>query len=220
MSMRFHGLAGFGNGSLTGKGTFDPQQRRGAMSITVLGTNARLLFDGAVFYVQGGAPGLNADTWVKFDLPALAHDPSVPRDVAKAFGQLGKQFKTFDPSGPFDYLRVVQNVTTVGTESVRGVETTHYRSTFDSRGEIARLPAQAREQITKALGEDAFAAAPIEVWIDGHGLLRRLQASFGGNKGFSMKEELYDYGVAVDVSTPPAGAIVDASQLFKEGYTG
>jgi hypothetical protein len=61
---------------------------------------------------------------------------------------------------------------------------------------------------------------PFDVWLDEQGLVRKVQASFSmappgedGKLEASMGFELYDYGVAVDVTPPPAAEVVDASKL-------
>ena len=63
--------------------------------------------------------------------------------------------------------RTTTPVKTIGTETIDGVETTHYRAAIDTR----KVPAAASfQKLTKA------GFKPIDVWVDGDGLVRQVES--------------------------------------------
>jgi hypothetical protein len=61
---------------------------------------------------------------------------------------------------------------------------------------------------------------PVDVWIDGDGLLRRMTISLesGGNSaidfGMEMTMEIPEYGIAMDLPIPKDGDVTDVSDLL------
>lgn len=107
------------------------------------------------------------------------------------------------------------DVEAIGVEQLRGAQVTHYRATLD--------PAKAATT-TGAIGPFAEGLqagvdeVPVDVWLDGDGLVRKLEVSFSaedrGQVGSaSMSFELWDYGQDVEIDLPPADEVVDASVL-------
>ncbi|HEV2810764.1 MAG TPA: hypothetical protein VGV93_10260 [Acidimicrobiales bacterium] len=87
-----------------------------------------------------------------------------------------------------EYLRsVTDEVTEVGAETVRGVDTTHYRGTV----RLAEAGAS-RER-------DRY---PVEVWVDENGRTRRYRSQTLGTEEI-LVWEFFDFGVEVDLSPPP-----------------
>lgn len=87
-----------------------------------------------------------------------------------------------------EYLRSIANeVTQVGTERVRGVDTTHYRATV-RLAELGALP-----------GNDSY---PMEVWVDEHGRTRRYRSQTLGTEEI-LVWEFFDFGVDVELMPPP-----------------
>ena len=109
-------------------------------------------------------------------------------DSATPDGRAGRTVRNavVDPSGSLRYLRsVADDVLELGREKVRGRQTTHYRGTVD---------------LTRAGGSTR--SFPVEIWVDGDGLVRRYQYHpLGSHETFVW--EFYDFGVGVRL-TPPA----------------
>jgi hypothetical protein len=145
-------------------------------------------------------------------------------DLAKTGKQLGIGDPTqMGPSDPSQLVQTLQAVSSrverVGTESVRGVATTHYRA----RVELRRLPAvappakreQARrssERLIQLIGTDSY---PIEAWIDSHHLVRRLHLTMAMKiQGHSLTQdmtiELFDFGPKHRIKPPPADQTFEA----------
>ncbi len=179
--------------------------------------------DGFVMYMRfpAGADQLpTGKSWVRMDL----------RETGSAQGIDLEELQQFTNSGPreiLDYLRAVSGaIETVGTEELRGVETTHYYAIVDLlRYEKIALPAE-REKLRSFLGEvveqSGFGKIPVDVWVDERGLVRKLTMAFSATQPgtteqttTSMSFELYDYGKDVEIELPPAAEVVDASALWR-----
>jgi hypothetical protein len=92
-----------------------------------------------------------------------------------------------DPTKLLDYLRSTSKVRKVGTATIRGVATTHY---------VARIKADTQR-------------VPLDVWVDGSGLVRRLRVSW---QTVDASVDLFDFG-DVNVDVPPSSDTVDLSNL-------
>lgn len=135
---------------------------------------------------------------------------------------------TTDPARTLDYLRGVSgDLTEVGQAEVRGVPTLHYRATVDLERALAELPADDRaalepaiEQTREMLSGSEF---PVEVWIDGDGLPRRMEYALdvtvpgAGQSSMSFSMELFDFGTAVAVEPPPPGDVTDLTGELLSG---
>jgi hypothetical protein len=155
-------------------------------------------------------------TWIKGSAKELA------AQGGSELGQFGS-FADTDPRDTFAYLKAVSgSIETVGGESLRGVDTTHYRAAVDMTKIESMLPADQRQSLGSLdalLGQTGLTSIPIDVWLDAQQRVRKLELSFelGGTgsqqAGASMTMELYDYGKPLDVSLPPADQVVDAATL-------
>jgi len=86
----------------------------------------------------------------------------------------------FDPSLAVGRLPQVSTATVVGTDTLRGTATTHYRVSLTD-------------------GPGTF-----DVWLDGQGRVREVRTGPGP---FSLDVELYDFGTHVAVVLPPADQV-------------
>ncbi|MGZ4688335.1 MAG: LppX_LprAFG lipoprotein [Acidimicrobiia bacterium] len=151
-------------------------------------------------------------SWVKLDMSQFgvkSHDSG---------GELGDA----NPGGSLDALRGAGDVQKVGTETVRGVATTHYRATVDPKKALDEAPAELRDRVRKGL-EMFHGSIPVEVWIDGDGQARKVSMDVDTKTGrVSTTMEYYDFGVAVNVSAPPADDVFDYSDFLNSvrGLTG
>ena len=176
--------------------------------------------DGTVGYVR--FPALDGQlpagkTWIRGDADG-------PSTSGFDFGEL-EQFAESDPRDVLGALRAVTSeVETVGSEQLRGVETTHYRATVDP-AELAKLASgrdrtEAQSLVDQISTQAGVGPFPVDVWLDASGLVRKLSCSVEATEPstsrsseVSMSFELWDYGRAVDIELPPASQVVDASSL-------
>lgn len=155
--------------------------------------------------------------WVKGDAKELSGAS------AGRLGQFGSVAGT-DPRDVFGMLKAVSgSIVALGTDEIRGVETSHYKATIDV-AKLEQLVPEAQRQSLGSLDEAAKAsglsAIPIEVWIDDDQRVRKLsldvEAKHPGTSQTvkaSLVVELYDYGKLLDIKLPPADEVVDASTL-------
>ena len=156
-------------------------------------------------------------TWIKGDAAALAgaHAGRLSR-----FGSLAGT----DPRDTLAMLKAVSgSIEAVGSDTIRGVETSHYRATIDT-AKLEQLVPAAQRQTLGGLDQGAKQAGltqiPLDVWIGADQLVRKLsvdvdttQPGTGQAVKASFVVELYDYGQPLDLQLPPADQVVDASTL-------
>jgi hypothetical protein len=230
--------------SLTADGGFDTTSKRAQLTVD-LSAFADLLkslgqsFGGSVT----GALPQGADAWkldaiedgtvvyVRFPLLADKLPPGKTwirgdaKGLSAGSGQLG-QFGSFadtDPRDVFGYLKAVSGtIVAVGSDEVRGVETSHYRATIDTKKLIALVPAAQRKGLAgfdQLVGGSGVASIPIDVWIDSDNRVRKLvlnvtaTPSSTESAGASVEIEMYDYGKPLELELPPPEQVVDATSL-------
>jgi len=163
--------------------------------------------------------------WLKLDLEALAKS-QLGTSLSQLQGNAGS-----DPGETLGYLRGVSGeVTEVGTEQIRGTDTTHYRATVDLKKAAEQAGGQAKagyDKLQAALGRSTL---PVELWVDSDGLVRRISQStpLPANPGVAGQDQaaaqgkvsivmdLYDYGAPVKVTAPPATETTDAAELIAQ----
>jgi hypothetical protein len=160
-------------------------------SVGDLSVPARMVAVGDVLYAQGGPMaavlGRPPTGWVEIDRAAfVAQEPG--SDTA---------LLVLDPLGPFDVVGdAAGEVRVVGEEELQGAPVTH---------------------VASRVGADAGArGAPLDVWIDRDGVIRRLELRLGPGPGAGRaagafgvgelvtKVELLDVGGPVDIAVPEA----------------
>lgn len=157
--------------------------------------------------------------WVKIDAVEMGRAAGV--DVA-ALPRAGQ-----DPAQAMSQLRAVSGkVETVGREEVRGVATTHHRTTIDLRRYPALVPAAdraaARAAIARLVDEIGVSEIPVDVWIGEDDLVRRLSQKLpleidGGPIAIDQRFEFYDFGTAVHIEVPSPSEVTDVTDLPAAG---
>lgn len=153
---------------------------------------------------EGSAQRLAGKEWVGFPVPA--GQPALTQN-------------------PMDFLQVLsggREVQDLGEDEVRGVATRHYQVELDVE-ELVRL---AQEQSGGALAGGLPAGLEIdgqaEVWLDDAALPRRMEVEVETSGiTFEFSFELFDYGVDIDISAPPAEDVieVDSQQAAMQFFT-
>jgi hypothetical protein len=222
----------------TGTGRFSVQQHSGAITLAmdfgsipqisqVLGSSTLLLrelISGTTVYIKlpdalaGKLPSLSSKPWVKIDIAKAAAGSGVP-----GLGSLVNSPASSDPSQFLSYLRAAGTVTTVGSETVNGIQTTHYRAVIDLDKVPDTLPTSSKSQAKQAIaGLEKLTnlhQIPVDVWIDGHNLVRRMRLSFreslptGQTVSTAITVDIVEYGPQPPPVLPPADQVTDASAL-------
>ena len=178
------------------------------------------MMDGQVVYLQFPliAKELpDGKSWVKGDAEDFSN---VDNSGLDQFGSLSGM----DPRDVFAFLKAVSgSIEAVGSEEVRGVETSHYRATLDPAKLTELVPAEQRETLSgvdEAARQAGLTELPLDVWIDADQRIRKLSIELdakmpGSDESVqgSLVVELYDYGVPLELDLPPADQVVDAATL-------
>ena len=123
-----------------------------------------------------------------------------------ATGDGGLDLGSYDPVQLLEALRgVAGEPEVVGTEPVRGVETTRYSATADVAQALEAVPEEQRARLEAQLDQLGDTTIPIDVWVDGDGLPRRVRVDMAASyaaKGLDdaravLTVELFDYGQPV-----------------------
>ncbi len=218
-------IEGVGGMAFSGSGIFDGRSRSGAMNMRfTLPADAQAQLGGAdptMEMIMDGRRGLvmymrsplfrtfASDKWLKLDMEKLAKKEGVDLSALMNANQA-------DPSESLRMLMASTDAHPIGYDRVRGVFTTHYKLNVD----LARLAKDNKalrktfEAVRKLTGVDSY---PAEAWIDDQGRIRRMKidmsfnAPTGGAFTMSMTEELYAFGVKVNVRPPAASEVVARS---------
>lgn len=171
--------------------------------------------------------GSGSAQWIAIDQSKLGSKTS-------PFSGLGQS----DPTKFLAYIETVSDdVKTVGSDTIRGVDTTHYHATLDLGKAIdqAKIPQALRDKVKGLLqrGGAQVPTIPADVWVDGDGHVRRIRldvdtASFAGLAAgasgatgslptVTVSMDLYDFGTPVNVQAPPADQIISLKDFGMNG---
>lgn len=225
----------------TGSGAFSTTSRTGTFNMAMdfssipqvaaaLGSSqlkiAEIL-DGSTIYMKLPAaldrsPQLRGKPWMKINLA----------DAAKALGVSGisslmSNPASSNPSQLLHYLRATSsNVTKVGSQTVDGFQTTHYKA----RIQLSRVPngfppaqrAQVRQAINSLEQLAHVQAIPVDVWIDHQNLVRQMAMSFsetvsGQTVSIAMTIDIPEYGPQPVPALPPASQVTNVTGASGSG---
>ena len=220
-------VEGVGGMAFSGAGLFDGRTRTGALNMRfTLPADAQAQLGGAdptmqmimdgrhglVMYMRSPLfRGLAADKWIKLDMEKLLKQQGIDLSSVMSADQA-------DPSQALHMLMASTDAHPVGYDRVRGVLTTHYMLNVDV-GRLAKGNKQLSktfETLRKLTGVRSF---PAEAWVDDQGRVRRMKIDMslnvptGGAVTMSMTEDLYAFGVKVNVQPPNPSDVFDASAL-------
>jgi len=135
-------------------------------------------------------------------------------------------FTMTSPSNPSEILEsyedVAASIDVIGTETINGVETTHYRVIFDTEALLAQATPEERAEI-EAQGPIPAEALPMDVWISEDGFVVRFVMEIDGSDVETTPEEsfeqmlirydLFDLDSDVTIEPPPPGEVTDLDDL-------
>lgn len=220
-------IDGVGGMAFSGAGVFDGRTRSGALNMRFqLPADAQAQLGGVdptMDMIMDGRAGLvmymrsplfarvAGDKWIKVDVSSAAKKEGIDLDAIMNSSQA-------DPSRTLAMLTASTDAHPIGYDRVRGIFTTHYKFNVD----LARLAKQHEElrktfdTVRKLTGVSSY---PAEAWIDSAGRVRRLKIDMsyntpvGGAFTMSMTEDLYAFGIKVDVKPPASSQVLDLGAL-------
>jgi hypothetical protein len=185
--------------------------------------------------VQGSINEIFVDHVLYLSLPEGARSrtngkPWVSIDPKKLTGAASSSVGSYnqDPMAFLTSLKTVSNgVTDVGSEDIRGVQTTHYRADVDlvKAAKVSGARVSSLDQYKTLLGSTIL---PEDVFLDSQGRTRRVSISItpkpGSPAADSLKSETvhvdyYDFGQAdtSGITAPPADQTIDFSETDLSG---
>ena len=224
--------------TISGVGFFNYKTREGMLSMDMAGVpdtsgtnlpsgsvHMEELFSSSTVYIgsplfAGKLPG--GAQWMKIDIGKVGQ--AIGFDVQQLAG--GQS----NPAQFLEYLKASGGtVTPVGRERVRGVSTTHYKGAIDLSKVADVLPSANRDQLraalSKLIAQTGSAGIPVDVWVDGHRLVRRITMAFAIASGAQqahtrMTIELFSFGSTPSITPPPQAEVYDATQAALGGVSG
>ena len=166
--------------------------------------------------MQTGTQGMKP--WIKTDL-----DSFYEQQYGASFSEMQANNPT-DPTQQLEALKDVGSVEKVGREKVRGAATTHYRAVMDFEKMAEQSGPEAEKAYRDMIEQMGTSKLPTDVWIDEQGRARKFEMNMtttvpvpadpmadpaaGGATTqeeirIRMVQEIYDFGVPVNVSPPP-----------------
>ncbi len=122
-----------------------------------------------------------------------------------------------DPSKMLEYLRATSKVEERGQETVRGVETTHYEARIQLDKVAKRVSPEAAKALRQVTQGAGIKEIPLEVWVDGSSLVRRLKMDWHRSGGsFVLEMELFDFG-EVEIDVPKASETTTLEKILGGG---
>ncbi|MFC8201865.1 hypothetical protein ACFUTV_41770 [Streptomyces sp. NPDC057298] len=201
--------------TVRGAGVMNLEDGDSRMTLTAQGQEIeQRVLDGIVYQKPPAAQRKQLElprnkTWMKID----------PARLSGSAGQVS------DPAESFAYTRGVndRDVTKVGTETIDGARTTHYRVKVDVEA-LAEGDAARAEQLREQLGTSTL---PLDMWLDEQGRLRqetiRLTLRPKAEDGQKSQKvtstttlKFSDFGTEADVEAPAAADTVDVTKKLAD----
>jgi hypothetical protein len=225
-TMHMTGLPGASGGvTARGTGVIDFKSRSTALRLHMTVPQAGMTLDmserlvGTTLYMRSPLfAGVTHKPWIKLDLQKLGAAQGLDMNATMSAGGS-------DPSQMLAYLNgASDSVDRVGTDDVRGTETTHYHVVVDLLKVADTVPAANRAAVRRTFRREVKLVGthtmPIDVWIDGQGLVRREHFEISMQPptatsplGMQMTIDFFDFGAPVHVVAPPARQVTDLSDL-------
>lgn len=221
----------------TGTGSFDVPRHAGQLSMTMTLPGSLA----AVGPLRMHVISLSGTEYVKLPAILAARLPGVKPWVEINLAQLAKSAglsslmggtDTADPAQFLQYLRAASasGVRKVGSATVEGVVTTHYRAVLDLAKATDQLPASDRAQARQAIAQlkqmTGLSRLPVDVWVDSANLVRRMRLSYiahyaGQGVATTAQLDFISYGAQPVPAAPPSAQVSNLTSLLgKVGASG
>jgi len=165
-------------------------------------------------------------SWIKIDLQALLQRSGIDANLGALL-----QGQSSDPTQGLGMVRGAENVVKVGTEQIRGVDTTHYHLDVNLQKAVQEQPTpEARDAMQQFVSFYTVPTRPLDVWLDGDGHLRQIEQTLDfsvvrfppalASKASKLGKptvivQYYGFGNPVDTKLPPPDQVIDGSTLTR-----
>ena len=192
--------------AMTGGGVEDARGRRGHFNLTAPGFGElEMVADGFTLYVRmDELRAAVGKEWIKMDLTRIGDELGIDME---SVGQIGQ-----GAAEQLGWLKAASDgVSEHGTDTVVGVEATHYSATVDLRRYPDLAPEGQREVVRKSVERlielTGQSEVPMDVWIDADQRVRRIEweqteHAAGTDVRTEMVIEYIRFGVPFDIDIP------------------
>ncbi|MFE0513805.1 hypothetical protein [Streptomyces sp. NPDC058964] len=208
---------GTGTGPVTMEGTYswgdgfafdvDMDTKAAQMQTLTSSPKVRMLFVGGAYYYdidpQPSGP-LKGKEWMKIDGSALFGDKG---GQAMAGGTGGGS-----PVASMKALKYANDVDDLGTQTVDGQSTTHYRAVIKANqmGKLKDVYGNQDNMFNQLTG--ANGSMTMDIWVNGKNLPVRMKQVFGSA---TVTTDFEKFGKTATVKAPPAAETGDLTELVK-----
>ncbi|NEB81114.1 hypothetical protein G3I40_38790 [Streptomyces sp. SID14478] len=186
--------------------------------------NIRMLWQDNVMYMDMGASAakeMDGKRWMKMDLGAIAKQSGDEKAMRQMTGSLDSMNQ--DPAQQIAMLLDSPNLKHLGSATLGGVQTEHYKGTLTVDEMLAKndslkvLSKSERSQLLKNVKKAGIKDYDTELWVNDDDLPVRLDVTMDSPQGATkISEKFSDYGAAVKVDVPPAGQTFDLMDMLKK----
>lgn len=184
----------------------------------------RMLWQDNVMYMDMGAKAakdMDGKRWMKMDLGAMAEKSGDEQLTRQMTGSLDSMNQ--DPAQQIAVLLSSPNLKHLGTATLGGVKTQHYKGTLSVDEMMAKndslkvLKKSEREELLKNVKKAGIKDYDTELWVNEDDLPVRLDVTMDSPQGaVDISETFSDYGAAVKVDVPPAGDTMDIMAMLSK----
>ena len=164
--------------------------------------------------LPGGKP------WIEMNLAKVGKLAGVSNLSSLTGGSGGT-----DPAQFLAYLRATSagGIKNLGTATIDGTSTTHYRGSVDLAKATSLMPAAQQAQAKQAIAQlqklTNLSQLPVDVYVDAKNLVRRMALAYkatvqGQAISTAIRLDFLDYGPQPTPATPPAGQVTDLTSLL------
>ncbi|MGW4545254.1 DUF1396 domain-containing protein [Streptomyces violaceorubidus] len=174
-------------------------------------------------YIGGGpeaAKEMDGKSWIKFDLSAMGAG-----DELNQLGGASQADK--NPATESTFLTGAKDVEKVGTETVDGVKTTHYKGTValadleKSLGDEDKATREKRQKSLEQYEKMGLDKLTMDMWVDGDDQTKQFRMRGDADKGpLDMTFTFLGFNEPVKVTAPPAAETADLGEMMKGAQQG
>jgi hypothetical protein len=199
----------------SGSGVFNSKQRTGQLKMKLNASGREIpvdsFVDGDVLYLRSPAfaqATTRNKQWIKLNLATLGSAQG-STDLS------GILDASPTPANALAYLQGSSTVDKLGSESVGGVDTTHYSVSANLDRAVEHASGATRDVVQGVISQSGVKTLPLDVWVDGNGYIRKVSYDehAGRRQAATVTMELHDFGRPVAITAPPSDSVVDLTRM-------
>jgi hypothetical protein len=199
----------------SGSGIFNNKRRTGELKMQLNASGRPIpvdsVIDGDVLYLRSPAfaqATTQDKQWIKINLATLGSSQG-NTDLS------GILDASPTPANALAYLQGSSTVDKVGSESVGGVDTTHYSVSANLDRAAKQASGSTKDALEGVISQSGVKTLPLDVWVDENGYIRKVRYDehAGRRQAAKVTMELHDFGKPVPISAPPSDSVVDLTKM-------